>query len=119
MVKKPLGDEMVVGRLQPGASIPSDVSVSRESIFRARRVLHRAIVVLRVVERHHGQQQQQQPGSGDGGDDGGPRWSGGWDNHGRLLQALGLVGALPNQHFNLAHLWIEDTLPISYFAQTT
>jgi hypothetical protein len=37
MVKRPLEDEAVVARLQPGVSAPSDVCVSRESIFRARR----------------------------------------------------------------------------------
>ena len=43
MVKRPRGDEEVVSRLQPGMVAATDVSVSRQSVFRARRVLHRAI----------------------------------------------------------------------------
>ena len=81
MVKRPLKDETVVGRLQPGVSASSDVSVSKESIFRARRVLHRAIVITVAEE-----QKQKH----DGGSTSKPRG----DNilrHGRLLQALGLV----------------------------
>ena len=42
MVKRPRGGEEVVSRLQPGMVASTDVSVSRESVFRARRVLHRA-----------------------------------------------------------------------------
>jgi hypothetical protein len=46
MVKRPRGGEEVVSRLQPGMVASTDVSVSRESVFRARRVLHRAIAAL-------------------------------------------------------------------------
>jgi hypothetical protein len=60
MVKRPLEDEAVVARLQPGVSAPSDVCVSRESIFRARRVLHRAIAAEHQQQQRQQRQQQQQ-----------------------------------------------------------
>lgn len=43
MVKRPMEHETKVGRLQPGIASRNDVDVSRESVFRSRRVLHRAI----------------------------------------------------------------------------
>jgi hypothetical protein len=59
-VRSYIQEEAVVARLQPGVSAPSDVNVSRESIFRARRVLHRAIATDQEQWHQHQHQQEEE-----------------------------------------------------------
>jgi len=94
MVKRPLQTERVVGRLAPGIASNSDISVSRESVFRARRVLHRALAVTWCMEHEKRRLGcvSSNGGEGVGGDlhDCSVGRVGG-ETHGRLMQALGLL----------------------------